>query len=261
MVPLLEAPVPVSCWARSPRRLDCCGSIYSTKLPYLVVNRRTDSTTNNNAPSALRLRLPAGIHKERFIEAITRIDAANALDTERIVVHGVDRPKELAHAELATDWVWRLCEGAGAEPSEALLLAARAHHIERWTVPRASYPDGRNAYLRWRTALHRFHADRASEILAAAGYDPVTIEATARVIRKERPRANLDSQTLEDALCLVFLETQLELDWERIDDQKMVAVLRKTWRKMSTAGRDAALGLELGERARAIVARALETAP
>ncbi len=197
----------------------------------------------------------------RFIEAIARIDAANALDTTRIVVHGVFRPKELAHAELATDWAWRLTEAAGATPSEPLLLAARAHHIERWTVPRDSYPDGRAGYLRWRTGLHRFHADRAAEILASVGYDAATIEATAAVIRKERPRSNADSQTLEDALCLVFLETQLELDWERIDDQKMVDVLRKTWRKMSPAGRAAALGLELSDRARSIVGRALEATP
>ena len=42
-----------------------------------------------------------------------------------------------------------------------------------------------------------------------------------------------------------------------MDGDKMVEVLRKTWRKMSQAGRDAALGLQLDERERAIVARAL----
>jgi hypothetical protein len=204
------------------------------------------------------VRLPAGAEPARFLAAIRRIDAANGLDPTRIVVRGVERPKELAHAELATEWAWRLREVDALEPSEALLLAARAHHIERWTVPRGSYPDGRTGYLQWRTGLHRFHAERAAALLRESGYDGATIEATARVIRKERPRSNPDSQTLEDALCLVFLETQLELDWERIDADKMVEVLRKTWRKMSPAGRDAALALDLGERARTIVARALE---
>ncbi len=167
------------------------------------------------------------------------------------------RPKELAHAALATEWVWRLREAAGGVPSEALLLAARAHHIERWTVPRDRYPDGRAGYLEWRTGLYRAHAARAAQLVAEAGYDAATIEATAKVIRKERLRGNPDAQTLEDALCLVFLETQLQLDWRRIDDDKMVEVLRKTWRKMSQAGRDAALGLQLDARERAIVARAL----
>jgi hypothetical protein len=204
-----------------------------------------------------QIRVPAGITPARFLEAVRRIDAANRLDPTRIVVRGVERPKELAHAELASEWAWRLREVEGGEPSEALLLAARAHHIERWLVPRETYPDGRTGYLKWRTGLHRFHADRAAALLSESGYDDATIGAVGRVIHKERPQANRDSQALEDALCLVFLETQLELDWQRIDDDKMVEVLRKTWRKMSTAGRDAALALDLGERAGAIVARAL----
>jgi hypothetical protein len=203
------------------------------------------------------MRLPPGIEAGRFLDAIARIDAANAQDPTTLVFRGVTHRTLLLHAELATGWAWRLREAQGDTPSEPLLLAARAHHIERWTVPRSSYADGRAGYLRWRTGLHQFHARRAAELLEAAGYDPATIEATARVIRKERPRSNADSQALEDALCLVFLETQLDMDWERIDDDKMVEVLRKTWRKMSPVGRDAALALQLGERAHAIVARAL----
>lgn len=204
------------------------------------------------------IRVPAGVEAGRFLEAVRRIDAANALDPTRIAVCGVKRPKELGHAELATEWAWRLREVEGEEPTEVLLLAARAHHIERWLVPRDSYPDGRAGYLKWRMGLHRFHADRAAALLSESGYDDATIEAVGRVIHKERPMANRDSQALEDALCLVFLETQLELDWSRIDDDKMVEVLRKTWRKMSPAGRDAALALDLGPRAQATVARALD---
>ena len=203
------------------------------------------------------VRVPAAAEPTRFLAAVAGIDAVNGLDPTRIVVRGVERPKELGHAELATEWAWRLREVEGVEPSEALLLAARAHHIERWLVPRETYPDGRTGYLQWRTGLHRFHAERAAAILRESGYEDGAIDAVSRVIRKERPRANRDSQALEDALCLVFLETQLELDWERIDDDKMVEVLRKTWRKMSTAGRDAALALDLSEQAGAIVARAL----
>ncbi|MCC6237493.1 MAG: DUF4202 domain-containing protein [Dehalococcoidia bacterium] len=215
------------------------------------------STASKPAAAPEGVRAPAGVDAARFLDAIARIDAANAQDPTTIVVRGAVRPKELAHAELATEWAWRLREASGTPPSEALLLAARAHHIERWTVPRASYPDGRAGYLQWRTGLYQFHASRAAQLLAEAGYDAATIEATSKVIRKERPRGNPDAQALEDALCLVFLETQLNLDWRRIDDDKMVEVLRKTWRKMSQAGRDAALGLQLDERERAIVARAL----
>ncbi|MFN8639743.1 MAG: DUF4202 domain-containing protein [Dehalococcoidia bacterium] len=230
--------------------------VYSTKLLYPLVNSCADVTTNESPPSH-GVRLPPGIEDGRFLEAIGRIDAANALDPNRITSRGMEAPKELVHAALATGWAWRLREVDGDVPSEPLLLAARAHHIERWLVPRSAYPDGRTGYLRWRTGLHDFHARRAAAILESCGYDHPTIGETMAVIRKERPRANRDSQALEDALCLVFLETQLELDWARIDDDKMVDVLRKTWRKMSGAGRDAALALTLSPRARAIVERAL----
>ena len=42
------------------------------------------------------------------------------------------------------------------------------------------------------------------------------------------------------------------------DDERLVAIVRRTWRKMSARGREAALGLDLSERGRALVARALE---
>ncbi|MBA3302861.1 MAG: DUF4202 family protein, partial [Acidimicrobiia bacterium] len=91
---------------------------------------------------------------ERFDAAIRAIDAANADDPETIVVDGVVRPKELAHAEMMTAWVRRL----DAEASDAQLLAARAHHLRRWTIARSSYPEGRSGYLRWRTHLKKQHA-------------------------------------------------------------------------------------------------------
>src|SRR5437868_2403332 len=91
---------------------------------------------------------------DRFERAIAAIDAANADDPERLVVRGEERPKEQAHAELMTEWVTRL----EPSPAEELLLAARGHHLRRWTVPRSSYPEGRAGYLRWRRDLHEVHA-------------------------------------------------------------------------------------------------------
>ena len=75
---------------------------------------------------------------------------------------------------------------------------------------------------------------------------------------KQRLRTDPEVQTLEDGLALVFLETQLEEFAASLDDeQKLLNALRRTWEKMTPAGREAALGLPLGERARAIVERAV----
>ena len=129
------------------------------------------------------------------------------------------------------------------EPSEALLLAARAHHIRRWEVPRSSYPEGRGGYLRWRIGLHDFHANIAAEILRDAGYDAATIERVIFLIHKKNLSSDSEVQTLEDALCLVFLETQFDELAGRLAEPKMNEIIRKTWRKMSPAGQERAVTL------------------
>ena len=117
--------------------------------------------------------------------AIAAIDAANAEDPTMITVRGRTGPKEIVHAELVTEWVRDLAPDA----SEALLLAARGHHLRRWTVPRSSYPAGRAGYLRWRRDLHEQHARELGEILDDAGYDADTVARVQTLVRKHGPRA------------------------------------------------------------------------
>ncbi len=141
------------------------------------------------------------------------------------------------HARMAF-WVDRLAPGA----SEALRLAARCQHIERWTLPRADYPDGRAGYLKWRAEQKRRHAEVAGRILAATGYDAETVARVGDLLLKRGLRHDAEVQVLEDAACLVFLELDLEGFAPSQDPDKLRAILRKTWdHKMSPAGREAAL--------------------
>ena len=179
------------------------------------------------------------VDDDRFRRAIAAIDAANADDPNEIVVRGEPRPKELAHAELVTEWVPRLRPDA----DEALLLAARAHHLRRWAVPRSSYPEGRKGYLRWRRDLEDRHAVEAGEILRDVGYDEATIARVGAILRKRNLARDPDVQALEDALCLVFLETQFSDLAARTEADQMVEITRKTLKKMSPAGQ--ALAVEL----------------
>ncbi len=191
--------------------------------------------------------------EERLSAAIAAIDAANADDPNRIVVDGRERPKELAHAELVTEWVHRLVP----EPSEPLLLAARAHHLRRWAVPRSTYPDGRAGYLRWRRHMHERHAEETAEILAAAGYDEATVARVADIVRKRNLSSDPEVQALEDALCLVFLQTQFHDLASRLERPKMIEVVRKTLAKMSETGKRHALEMPLRPDDAALVAEAL----
>lgn len=193
---------------------------------------------------------------DRLDRALAAIDAANAADPNTLAVRGVVRPKEIAHAELASEWLARLVSA----PSEALRLAIRAHHIERWTIPRSSHPMGKAGYHRWRRALQEHHALRAGELLAREGYAEAEIERVRALLRKQGlGRGDAEAQTFEDALCLVFLETQLADTAAKLDDPaKALDVLLKTLRKMSGPAREHARALPLGEGERALVARALD---
>jgi hypothetical protein len=190
---------------------------------------------------------------ERLARALAAIDAANADDPATIDIDGVTRPKEQAHAEMMSEWVVRLDPDA----DEAQLLAARAHHLRRWAIPRADYPDGRSGYLRWRTALKKRHAEDVGGILAAEGYDDATIARVQQIVRKEGLGRDDAVQVHEDALCLVFLQTQFDELIERLGHDRAVEVVRKTLAKMSEGGREVALGLPLSESGLAVVTGAL----
>ena len=190
---------------------------------------------------------------QRFRDAIRRIDAANADDPHTLIVDGEPRPKELTHAAMLTAWVRRLQPDAG----EALLLAARAHHIRRWTIPRDDHPSGRRGYLRWRTALQAMHAAEVGRILQKAGYGADEIARVQQLVRKHNLKRDPEAQTLEDGLCLVFLETQFADLRARYPAAKIADIVQKTWRKMSPAARDLALDLDLPPDERTALEQAL----
>jgi hypothetical protein len=189
----------------------------------------------------------------RFERAVALIDEANGEDPNVVLVGGLERPKELAHAEMATEWIRRLRPDA----SELLLVATRAHHLRRWESPRAGYPTGRDGYLRWKVDLQRRHAAAAEPLLTEAGYGDDEIERVQSIIRKRRLTSDPDVQAFEDALCLVFLETQLDELADKLDDDAMVEVLRKSLDKMSDAAKRLSVEIRMSERGAALVGRAL----
>jgi hypothetical protein len=178
---------------------------------------------------------------DALASAFAAIDAENA---------GDPNGKELDHAERAVRWVRVLRPDA---PDE-LLLAARGHHVRRWEIPRSSEPEGRAGYLRWKRRLQQHHADVLGRVLEGSGYDVARVQA---IVKKEQLRSDPDVQSLEDALALVFLETQLAELNEKLDDEHMVDVLAKTLRKMTPAGRAAASSLTYDEHGLELVLRAV----
>lgn len=175
----------------------------------------------------------------KFTVAIEAFDETNAEDPNIIEADGKEWPKELLYARQMSEWMDRFAPDA----SEALRLAARCQHIRRWEIPRDSYPRDRVGYLKWRTELKNMHARIAGDILAQVGYGEETIARVRSLLKKERLKHDPEAQTLEDVVCLVFLENWFSDFSRQHDPDKIVDIVAKTWKKMSPAGHEATLAM------------------
>lgn len=180
----------------------------------------------------------------RLEKVLAAIDVYNQKDP-----HG----REFPYSEKLSGWVLRL----NPAPGEALKIAARGQHIGRWTIPRQSYPMDRGGYLRWREDMKRFHAKTVGDIMAKEGYAETEIEPVRQIILKKNFQTNPDAQTIEDALCLVFLEIQFEELRQKTPDPIMMDIIKKTWNKMSAKGKEAALAMDLPADHLALIQKAL----
>ncbi|MGO4920025.1 DUF4202 domain-containing protein [Maribacter spongiicola] len=177
----------------------------------------------------------------KLLLAFKHFDEANTQDPNTEIYEGTTYPKEVLYGKRMTE---RLNE-FNANASEALLLTARCQHICRWEIPRESYEMNREGYLRWRQELKKFHAKKAADILKKIGYNDDTINNVKFLLEKKQLKKNEETQTLEDVICLVFLEFYFEPFAHKHLEIKTIDILQKTWRKMSVKGQEAALKLPL----------------
>lgn len=186
--------------------------------------------------------MDASTQAMRRLESVyAAIDAANACDPHGCEVGGRREPAELVYGRRMTEALSRFDPAA----SELLRIAARGQHVERWTSPRNSYPEGRVGYLKWRKDLGDFHARRLGAIMAEAGYDADEAARVGAIVRKERLKLDPEVQTLEDVACIVFLSHYIGDFSTKTDRDKLAGILAKTWRKMSERGQAYAMTLDL----------------
>ena len=188
----------------------------------------------------------------RFADAIDSLDAANREDPRTELVNGEAQPRELLFSKRVYDWVCKLV----GDPSEELLLAARAHTIRRWMIPRDRFPKTTVGYHAWRNALAQFHAKEADAILRDGGYSEETVRTVRSFITKTNWPANREACALEDADCLVFLETKLQNYVDEWDESKALRIIRRTHAKMTPEARRRIAELDLGKRERELLQRA-----
>lgn len=189
----------------------------------------------------------------RLEQTLAAFDAANQQDPNQESVNGQMVAKEWIYAQRMTARLHLFCDS----PSETLQLATRAQHICRWVIPRSDYPMDRAGYKKWRTDLALFHGETAGKIMAEQGYDDDAIQRVKDLLLKRGLKRDDEVQTLEDVICLVFLEFYLEDFAQKHDEDKLIDIIRKTWNKMSEQGHQAALKLPLSAGMLQLVTKAL----
>ena len=175
-----------------------------------------------------------------YDKALALIDAANGEDPNLVNADGKDWPKELLYSERMTDMLGRF----NPDADDAMKLAIRSQHIERWKSPRNAYPMDRIGYLKWRKDLYKIQANTAAKLLLEAGCDDEEISRVRNAVAKKNIKGNPDTQLLEDVTDLVFLEYYLlEFVAKHPDytDEKWIDIIQKTWHKMSGNAHEFAL--------------------
>ena len=189
----------------------------------------------------------------RLEKAFKLFDDYNKQDPHILSWNGQQFPAEYFYALQLHAWVKKLEPAAG----EALLLASRSQHIGRWKIPRENYPMNKAGYLNWRMTLAKFHADTSASLMKEAGYEEEMIAEVQHIILKKNLKSDYAVQVMENALCLVFLEFQYKDFIINHDDEKVIRIIQKSWRKMTEPGREAALKLDFDARGKSLMLQAL----
>ncbi|MGI4020220.1 MAG: DUF4202 domain-containing protein [Janthinobacterium lividum] len=185
-------------------------------------------------------------------QAFAKFDAHNATDPNQEEFEGKTYPKEVLYAGRMTK---KLNDYAPDAP-EYMQLAVRCQHIGRWEIARDSYPMDRPGYLMWRSQLKLHHTKIAGPILAEVGYDEETINKVKALLLKKNLNQNPDTQLIEDVICLVFVEFYLDDFTKKHSEEKMVDILRKTLKKISPQGIEAALKISMTEHVKDLIMQA-----
>ncbi|KAI9752579.1 MAG: hypothetical protein M4579_005577 [Chaenotheca gracillima] len=188
-----------------------------------------------------------------YHKALALIDEAHAEDPRKITVGADEVPYELHYAQKMTAYL----EKRSPDASQPLRVAIRAQHFRRWEIARDSYPMNKQGYHAWRTSLKKRQADQAADICSQCGMTEDETSRVAALIRKENLKKDDETQILEDVACLVFLDDQFEEFEKEHDEDKIISILKKTWGKMSDEGHELALQIQMSERAKGLVAKAL----
>ncbi len=167
--------------------------------------------------------------------------------------HETEGPRDYIFCQRVEDWIQKLT----SSPSEALILSAWGHVLYRWAVPRESYPQNTSGYHQWRRAQAQKSAEETNKILIEEkGSDELQKKVRTLILKTTFPQ-DPESRVLEDATCLVFLETKLEEYISQWDETKTIRILKGTLEKMTPQAIQLALKVPLSPLGKHLVEKTL----
>lgn len=188
-----------------------------------------------------------------FENARERLNAAHKKDPNQETWENEVFPAEWLYIQRITDRLKTFSPEASIE----LIVAANCQHLCRWEIKRTGFPEGRIGYYQWRNYLSDYQFQKAREIILGAGFDPDFADQVKIIVRKENIFTNPEAQTLEDVVCLVFLEFYLDEFMNDKSELNMVPIILKTWNKMSEKGHQEALKIKYSDAALPVIKKTL----
>lgn len=192
---------------------------------------------------------------DKLSAVLSAIDTLNDSDPNKESLDGRELTRERIYSERMSA---RLADYYPAA-SELLQITARAQHVQRWKSPRSDYPAGKAGYYRWRSELGKMHAQVTADVMEDVGYSVVEIEQVKKLLTKQGIKQDAEVQLLEDVICLVFIEHYFLPFAAKHSEDKVIDIVKKTWKKMSSDGQSAALDLDLPSEAQVLIEKALSS--
>lgn len=187
--------------------------------------------------------------------AFAAFDAYNNQDPNRISIGSEKLSKETLYGLRMSIRLNRYKPDASAQ----VKLAARSQHIGRWEMARNSFPMDRAGYLKWRSQLAIHHAKTAGGILTNLGYEEELIDKVKFLLQKKQLKQNEETQLLEDVIFLVFVEHYLEAFAAKHTDEKVIDIITKTLKKVTTKAIETSRGIQVSERMARLIGEAAKT--
>eukprot|EP00929_Paragymnodinium_shiwhaense_P039545 TRINITY_DN20757_c0_g1_i1.p1 TRINITY_DN20757_c0_g1~~TRINITY_DN20757_c0_g1_i1.p1 ORF type:complete len:646 (-),score=158.59 TRINITY_DN20757_c0_g1_i1:202-2073(-) len=186
--------------------------------------------------------------------------------------HDEDALGNLGYCEEVEQWIFEMWGGEDVV-SPALRIAARGLRLnDEATVPRMSFEPGDKGYFEWRKAGAAANPRQLRAFLEKMGVTEVIIKRVMNLLGAELtvPAAgaastvrvlDVEVQTLEDAIGLVFLKHELPYAAKAMkEDSQLVDLLLKEWKKLGRPAQARALAIDYSPRVLGCLVQAIATA-